>query len=189
MSERNRESRGSRRNPPIIGFAGYSGSGKTTLATEVVARLERKGLRVAVAKHDGHGHYKEAEGTDSGAYRAAGAASVTVITAGGLVIYYRKSAPTLEDWVKRMEAEDEPYDVLVVEGFKGIDHPKIAVARLEEDLAVLDELGPGLLAVACSEAVRNGIPADIRALNVNDPDEVARFVLAAVVSPPDGRLE
>ena len=39
---------------PVVAFAGYSGSGKTTLIEALLPCLRRRGLRVAVVKHDAH---------------------------------------------------------------------------------------------------------------------------------------
>ena len=43
---------------PVVAFAGYSGSGKTTVIAALIPHLRRRGLRVAVVKHDGHSFLK-----------------------------------------------------------------------------------------------------------------------------------
>ena len=48
-----------------IGFAGYSGQRKNNLVAKLIVEMKRRGYRIAVMKHDAHGHYKEAAGTDS----------------------------------------------------------------------------------------------------------------------------
>lgn len=175
LTEFDREGNG-RGNVPAIGFVGFSDSGKTTLAVEVVRRLELAGLRVAVVKHDGHGHYKEAEGTDSAAYRSAGASSVVVLSPDSLVSYERKASPTLEELLERLSAHKDHYDVIITEGFKGSRLPKIAVARSEQDLTVLGQLGPGLLAIACREGLSSGID-NVPILDPGNPAAVVQFIL------------
>jgi molybdopterin-guanine dinucleotide biosynthesis protein B len=165
-----------RRIVPVIGFVGFSDSGKTTLAVEVVRRLELAGLKVAVVKHDGHGHYKEVKETDSAAYRSAGASSVVVLSPDSLVIFERKASPTLEKLLERLSAHEDHYDVIITEGFKGSGLPKIAVARSEEDLTVLEQLGPGLLAIACRQGLSpSGYNLPI--LDIADPAAVVQFIL------------
>ena len=50
---------------PILGISGLSGSGKTTLIEQVLPALRAQGLRVAVAKHHGHGAGLDAPASDS----------------------------------------------------------------------------------------------------------------------------
>ncbi|WP_246067105.1 molybdopterin-guanine dinucleotide biosynthesis protein B [Paenibacillus koleovorans] len=168
---------------PVIGFAGYSNSGKTSLASQVVALLEREGVRVAVVKHDGHGHYKEAPGTDSALYLEAGASAVAVLSPEGFVLRERRLDCSLEWMAERLSKETDsaggcPYDLVVAEGFKSGDHPKIAVARRASDLAILD-VGPreAWIALACPSSLMQEKRLDLEVLAMDDPLEVSRFVL------------
>jgi molybdopterin-guanine dinucleotide biosynthesis protein B len=173
----------------VIGFAGFSGSGKTTLATQVVGLLRKRGIRVAVIKHDGHGHYKEAEGSDSAQYISAGAQQVVVVSPGAVVTYEARVGVTLEKQLQRME----DCDVVLVEGFKGGAHPKIAVFRDAGQSEVLERLvnvaavvAPAEVAAeALSQAAERGaepdvgeaIAADVPIFDPDDVDGVADFVM------------
>ncbi|MDF2669020.1 MAG: hypothetical protein K0R67_1326 [Paenibacillus sp.] len=161
---------------PVIGFAGYSGSGKTSLAVEVVRILEARGLRIAVVKHDGHGHYKEAEGTDSAAYKAAGASAVAVLSPDGLVIYERKSEPSLKELLAMLSGVPNQYDLILVEGFKGSPIPKIAVVRRQQDLAILEFAASELLAIAASTGVKL-TSANVPVLDLDAPEPIVDFII------------
>lgn len=166
------------RAPYVIGFAGYSGSGKTTLAAQVVERAGRHGLQVAVVKHDGHGHYREAEGTDSARYVEAGAQ--TVIVAGpGYTYKYEKAEPGAG--LSEVLAGLSGYDLVVVEGFKKEPIPKLVLLRTEEqvlDRSLLDEYTVALvLSKNGNEAYPDAANRDIPILDIDDPDEVTAFVM------------
>jgi molybdopterin-guanine dinucleotide biosynthesis protein B len=50
---------------PLLAVCGHSGSGKTTLIEAATRRLRRRGLAVAVVKHDVHGVDVDRRGKDS----------------------------------------------------------------------------------------------------------------------------
>ncbi len=112
---------------PVMSFVGKKKSGKTTVAKEVVRELVRRGYRVAALKHHSHELEADTPDTDSYRFREAGA-----VVAGlfGIRDYFhvaRASRPlTLEDHVRRIP---EPVDLVITEGFKRQDAPKIEVSR------------------------------------------------------------
>ncbi|TNJ65768.1 molybdopterin-guanine dinucleotide biosynthesis protein B [Paenibacillus hemerocallicola] len=163
---------------PVIGFVGFSDSGKTTLAVRVIGILRRSGYKVAVIKHDAHGHYREAAGTDSGKYADAGADAVVVVSPGRTFTYRRTDRPYgLSEAITGLHG----YDLIVVEGFKSEPHPKIVVFRnTEQEEAVgLTDSNIAAYAVKMSgnapESYNN--PRCIPVLDIDDPEAVADFVL------------
>ncbi len=120
----------------VVGFAGFSNSGKTTLIARLVPRLKERGLRPAVIKHDGHDHYREAEGSDSETFIRSGADAVVVMSRAA-VRKFRRSRATLEEVIAGLEGE---CDLVLIEGFKRGSHPMVAVFRSREQAAVLREL-------------------------------------------------
>lgn len=155
-----------------VGFAGYSGSGKTTLIAKLARRLEERGRRVAVIKHDAHGHYKEAAGTDSAAFIDAEASAVVVISPDAVRSYERRAA-ALDDVLEGLQ---EAYDVILIEGFKAGGHPKIAVMRTEGQETILTKLAPPPLAIAADPAL-SFIAGETPVYALDDTDGIARFLL------------
>lgn len=168
----------SAKTPPVVGFAGWSDSGKTTLAARVVELLGRRGLRVAVVKHDAHGHYREAEGSDSARYREAGAAAVVVASPGGTVRFDRtdKEKPLAE-----IAVDLRGFDLIVAEGFKSEPHPKIVVSRGGDLPAAVRAASPPVIAVAaprsCGTAVRVDADQTLPVLDIDRPEAVANFLV------------
>jgi molybdopterin-guanine dinucleotide biosynthesis protein B len=138
----------------VIGFVGYSNSGKTTLITKILTALRERGYQVAVIKHDGHGHYKEAAGFDSAIYIEGGAEAVITISPQA-VHKYEKLTPSLDDVVASMEA----MDFILIEGFKAARYPQIALFRTSEQAEVLKHLAAPPLAIATNISFTDfGIP-------------------------------
>lgn len=126
---------------PVVSFVGKKKSGKTTVLIGVIEELCRRGHRIAVLKHDTHGFEVDIPGTDSYRLREAGA----VVT--GL------SSPEKYMWLSRTTEEvrldrlvariSEPVDLVITEGFKQQDAPKIEVSRRERSTTLIgreDEL-------------------------------------------------
>ena len=112
---------------PVVSFIGKKKSGKTTVVLGVIAEMRRRGYRLAVIKHDTHGFEVDVPGTDSFRFREIGAEVVGI------------SSPDKYVWVAGTEDERplgelvrqirEPVDLVITEGFKRQDAPKIEVSR------------------------------------------------------------
>ena len=171
------------RRPPVVGFAGYSGSGKTTLATAVVRSLADAGIRVAAVKHAHHSFDVDQPGKDSYELRRAGAVQTLIGSRRRWALVAEVGAarePTLEELVDRLDWD--AIDIVLVEGFKHAEVPKIAVRR-EQDAPLVDD--PFVVAVATPGA--SGVdpcaaPALPR-LDLDRPERVARFIVERFLTP------
>lgn len=114
--------------PPVLCIVGYSGSGKTTVTVDLIAALRRRGLRVGTIKHDVHGFEMDQPGKDSWRHKQAGAAT-TIVT-----------SPKQIGMVMDVDHDHQPLDLLplmrgmdivLVEGFKRAELPKVEVFRPE----------------------------------------------------------
>lgn len=112
--------------PPIISIVGLSDVGKTTFLEKLIAELKRRGYRVATIKHDVHGFEIDRPGKDS--WRHAQAGSDVVVIA----------SPTRMAMIRRLDREltlDElatyltDVDLILTEGYKRGDKPKIEISR------------------------------------------------------------
>jgi molybdopterin-guanine dinucleotide biosynthesis protein B len=113
--------------PPIISIVGRSNSGKTTLLEKLIAELTTRGYRIATVKHT-HGSmaYPESD-KDSDRHLKAGSAVALVTSPGGLVLTKKYEQELTLDQVALIIGED--YDLILTEGFKEADTPKIEVHR------------------------------------------------------------
>src|SRR6516165_1419342 len=132
----------------LIGFIGSSGSGKTTLIERLLPVLKQRELRVSAIKHAHHGFDLDKPGKDSFRYREAGAEEVMLVADGRWALL-REEEATLPMLVARMA----PVDLVLVEGFKLAEIPKIEVFRPSLGKAPFYTAGPGVVAVASDEQV------------------------------------
>jgi molybdopterin-guanine dinucleotide biosynthesis protein len=126
---------------PVVSFVGKKKSGKTTVVLGVIEELRRRGHRLAAIKHDTHGFEVDVPGTDSYRFREAGAEVVGISSPDKYVwLNTIQEEPSLEELVGQI---GEPVDLVITEGFKKQDAPKIEVsrrARSSELVCAVDEL-------------------------------------------------
>jgi len=158
--------------PPILAFAGYSGSGKTTALTALISRLSARGVRVAALKHDAHEFQLDREGKDTAKFSAAGATAVGIASASRrAVIATTSRATTLAELIATITVE---VDVILVEGYKHDDIPKIVVHR--DGIRELSPRGPGVLAVISDSACGVAVPV----FSHGDDEALEAFVLSFI---------
>lgn len=156
----------------MVTFTGFSGSGKTTLVSQVVKILTGKGHKVAVIKHDGHGHniFNQKPGSDSVSHREAGANCSIVSNSSG----YSMECVTGEDKLPQELASLVPADtdLIICEGFKNSNLPKIEVVRKDStDRANAGD--PNLIAIATDTKLSG---ETVPLLDLNNPAQVADFL-------------
>lgn len=155
----------------ILGLAGYSGSGKTTLLEKIIPLLTAQGLRVAVIKHAHHDFEIDQPGKDSYRHRKAGASEVLIASARRWALMHElqsETEPTLEECYERLS----PCDLVLVEGFKRANIPKIEVHRGTHPYLYLSD--PRIIAVATDEQATLPLPV----LDLNAPQAVTEFIIA-----------
>ncbi len=109
---------------PILAFAAYSGTGKTTLIEKLIVSLKRKGLRLAVIKHDAHQLDIDREGKDSWKFTNAGADIVTV-SSGEKTVCIEQRILSFEQVLKTIH----DVDLILVEGYKKEALTQIGIRR------------------------------------------------------------
>ena len=132
----------------VFGFSAWSGTGKTTLLEKIIRDMKARGLRVAVVKHDVHGIAPSDDGKDSGRFRMAGADRVVLIGP-------EARAPEESLWEALDALEDE--DVILVEGFKHAQIPRIGLCRMAADRPLV-ESPKTYIAVVTDVPLRTSVP-------------------------------
>ena len=121
--------------PPIVCFVGRSNSGKTTLLERLIHELVARGHCVGVVKHDSHGAEADRPGKDTWRFSRAGAWRVALSSPQGFAIFARAEAElSLSEVVQRYLGDVE---IVLAEGYKRSDHPKIEVCRTERSRELL----------------------------------------------------
>lgn len=116
-----------KKEPFVAVVCGVKNSGKTTLLTRLVKLLSERGIRTAVIKHDGHDFECDIQGTDSYRLRNAGAYGTAVFSEYRSFVYKEECHETLEEMI----AQFPEADLILIEGMKNSNYPKIEVVRRE----------------------------------------------------------
>lgn len=111
----------------IVAIVGNSESGKTTLIEKLLGELKSRGYRVATVKHAPHGITVDQPDTDSWRHLRAGSEATIVSTPERMVLIKPVAADLTLDEITRFFGED--YDIILTEGFKQANAPKIEVHR------------------------------------------------------------
>lgn len=165
-------------NKPVVSFVAPSGTGKTTLLEKVIVALKERGIRVGAIKHDAHRFDIDHPGKDSYRFTHAGADTTVITSSETLALVKRHTAsPSPEELIATYFMD---LDLVLVEGFKRSMLPKIEIHRQEGEQNLIcrgDYHDPDLLAIASDEPLQVDVPV----LNLNDPDQVAEFIIERVV--------
>jgi len=135
-----------------VSIIGFKNSGKTTLTALLAGALERRGLRVAIAKHAHAGFDKP--GTDSARLRAPGR-TVLALSDGECMLFYGEMR-RLADMLPLIQA-----DMLLVEGGKRLGWlPRILCLRApdEGEADEREKLDQGLAFAAWGRTTAPGLP-------------------------------
>lgn len=140
---------------PCICIVGFSGSGKTCVTIELVTALRENGLRVGTIKHDVHGFEMDRPGKDSWRHKEAGALTTVI------------SSPYRIGMVMDVGHDHQPHellplfsgmDIVLIEGFKRANLPKIEVYRPENKKMPACKGDPHLFAVVSNAPLQWGVP-------------------------------
>ena len=136
----------------IFGIAGFKNSGKTTLVVALLRELTARGYRMATVKHAHHDFDIDHPGKDSHQHREAGANEVIVASSrrwAHIKELVDEPEPDLADLLKHIG----DVDLILVEGYKHGDHPRLEVRRAGQKQPVLAASNPEICAVVTDEAL------------------------------------
>ncbi len=111
---------------PVISIVGKSDAGKTTLLEKLIAELKKRGYRVGTIKHDTHGFEIDQPGKDSWRHAQAGSDVVMIASPSKLALIKRLENELTLDEVASYITD---VDIILTEGYKRADKPKIEVHR------------------------------------------------------------
>ncbi|WP_394753854.1 molybdopterin-guanine dinucleotide biosynthesis protein B [Crenothrix sp.] len=161
---------------PILGFAAYSGVGKTTLLSQIIPLLKQNGLRIGLIKHGHHNFDVDVPGKDSYRLRQAGASPVLIVSKQRRAIITEivpEQEPRLDEQLKFLDQSE--LDLVLIEGFKSESFPKIELHRAGLDHPLLYVNDTNIIAIACDGIL--DIPASLVQLDINQPKQVAAFIV------------
>ncbi|WP_062104898.1 molybdopterin-guanine dinucleotide biosynthesis protein B [Bacillus niameyensis] len=124
----------------VFQVVGYQNSGKTTLMEKLIAYGTSKSFRIGTIKHHGHGGApdKNRVAKDSDRHREAGAKFACVEGGGILHLEAQQGSWSLDEIISLYKQFE--LDLVLVEGYKQAQYPKIIMIREPEDLELVREL-------------------------------------------------
>ncbi len=155
---------------PVISFVGRSNSGKTTLLERIIPELRGRGLRIATIKHDVHSYETDCPGKDTWKHARAGA-EVVVLAAPDRLTSFR--ALDREWSLDEIASTISGVDLIITEGYKRADKPKIEVWRGDEEARPLCGPADRLIAIA-SDRPRPGF--GVPWFDLGQPAALADFI-------------
>src|SRR6185295_8515334 len=156
----------------IFGFAGWSGSGKTTLIERLIPLLVARGLTVSLVKHAHHSFDVDQPGKDSYRHRHAGCSEVLVASSKRWALMHElrdEREPYLQELIRRVS----PCDLLLVEGFKRENVPKLVVHRASVGEPLMELKDPYVIAIASDTKVETSLPQ----YDLNDVEGIAGCIM------------
>ena len=151
----------------MVAVCGPHNSGKTTLLSQLIREFGARGLKTAVVKSTKHTGIFRREGTDTTLLRDAGALEVILSAPDG--VFRMEGVRSVEDTLWRLSV---CADVVLCEGFRSSELPKIAVYRkgngdywegVNNVVAVVSDLGES--------------PWDVPVFSFSQVSELADFIL------------
>lgn len=125
--------------PYIFQITGYQDSGKTTYLNKILSQLAMQNLKAVTLKHHGHGGKPDVvEEADSALHVSSGAAASLVEGGGRLLLQTENIDWTLDEKINLLTALNP--DVILIEGHKFEDYPKLVLLRQNTDFHLLNKL-------------------------------------------------
>ena len=159
----------------IYGIVGWKNAGKTGLMERLVAEITSRGFSVSTIKHAHHSFDVDHPGKDSFRHREAGAQEVLLASRNRWTLMSElrgQDEPKLPELLAKLA----PVDLVLVEGYKRDDHPKIEAFRSETGNALIAPGDETIRAVASNTALELDCPV----FDLDDTGGIADFVLEEV---------
>ena len=163
----------------VMGVVGWKNAGKTTLVVRLVSAIVARGYSVSTVKHAHHAFDIDQPGKDSFLHRSAGATEVLVTSGARWALMHElrdETEPSLDEHLAKLS----DVEVVLVEGFKHHPHSKIEVYRQGQVAELIAPNDPQICAIATDF---DHLSANCPVLPLNDPDQIADFVLSYLSLP------
>ncbi|WP_170469082.1 molybdopterin-guanine dinucleotide biosynthesis protein B [Ruegeria arenilitoris] len=159
----------------VYGVTGWKNAGKTGLMERLVTEITARGFTVSTVKHAHHAVDVDQPGTDSYRHREAGASEVLLASGKRVAVMQELRGapePPLADLLTRLS----PVDLVLIEGFKRENHPKVEAFRAEAGNPLMAQENSTIRAVASDTPLKLDVPV----IDLNDTAAVAAFILQEV---------
>ena len=154
----------------VIGVVGWKDVGKTFFVTEIIKLLVSKKFKVGSIKHAHHDFDIDQDGTDSFKHRNAGSNQVIISSSkrwAKIIENNNKKEKNLDQLIK----EFQEIDIVIVEGFKKENHPKIEI--IAKNSQIINSELKNVIAFVSDEMFDSNIPV----FKKNDIESLVEFII------------
>ena len=155
----------------IIGIVGWKNSGKTYFVSKIINKLKINNYRVASIKHAHHEFDIDHKNTDSYIHRESGSSQVIVSSSKRWVKITElnnSKEQTLNDLINQLSETD----IVIVEGFKNDNHPKIEIIKTGNNNYLFNKI-TNVKAIISEEE----IDTDLKQFKKNEIDSIVNFIM------------
>ena len=157
----------------IYGVTGWKNSGKTGLMERLIAEFTARGFAVSTIKHAHHSFDVDQPGKDSFRHRESGAKEVLLASRNRFAMMNElrgEEEPTLVGLLAKLSS----VDLVLVEGYKRDQHPKIEAHRKETGKNLIAMADDTIRAVASNDKLSIDKPV----FDLDDTGSIADFIQA-----------
>jgi molybdopterin-guanine dinucleotide biosynthesis adapter protein len=158
----------------IIGITGWKDVGKTHYASLIIKSLVKKGYQVGSIKHAHHDFDIDKPGTDSFKHREAGS-SQAIISSAKRWAKITENNNEIEKSLDELIQEFNNVEIVVVEGFKKDNHPKIEI--LTKGFNNRNKEIKNVIAIVSDDLKDNIIPV----FKENDIESLVEFIIKKIL--------
>jgi molybdopterin-guanine dinucleotide biosynthesis adapter protein len=158
----------------VIGVVGWKDVGKTFFVTEIIKLLVSKKFKVGSIKHAHHDFDIDQHGTDSFKHRIAGSNQVIISSSkrwAKIIENNKKKEKSLDQLIN----EFQDIDIVVVEGFKKENHPKIEI--IANNSQIINSELKNIVAFVSDEMLNSSIPV----FKKNDIESLVEFIIKKIL--------
>ncbi len=155
----------------IIGVIGWKNSGKTYYVQEIIKILRKKGYSVASIKHAHHEFDVDKPKTDSFLHRKAGSQQV-IISSSKRWVKITELENSTEKNLTELIQQLSTTDIVIVEGFKNDNHPKIEIIKEKSKNYLFNQISNVVALISDIE-----VDSNIKKFKKNEIDLIVNFIL------------
>ena len=158
----------------IIGITGWKDVGKTYYASLIIKSLVKKGYQVGSIKHAHHDFDIDKPSTDSFKHREAGSSQVIISSSkrwAKITENNNANEKSLDELIKELHN----VEIVVVEGFKKDNHPKIEI--LTKGLNNRNKATKNIIAIVSNDLKDNTTPV----FKENDIENLVDFIIKKIL--------
>ena len=155
----------------IIGIVGWKNTGKTFFVSQIIKKLRSKNYRIASIKHAHHEFDIDHQNTDSYIHRKSGSSQV-IISSKRRWVKINELENQNEKKLNELISEITETDIVVVEGYKNENHPKIEVIREKKEVYLHQNI-ENVVAIISDI----NLNTNLKQFKKNEIDKIVNFII------------